>query len=221
MSFEVEIPSLYVDKTALLVIDMQNSFCHPQGSIGRAGADVSLMTATIAPVARLLQTANDIGMLHVWTIQEHYPDDVTRYAHRVKPHTLRHGGGPAALTACWESEIVDELKPYAEPPAELVRKHRFSGFLDTRLRTLLRMKGIDTLLICGVSTTLCVETTVRDAYQLDFDVILATDAVGTSTLEEHNNSLKTMQRWFCVGTTTEDLIERMRAATPFEATAST
>lgn len=209
------LPLLDFEHTALVVVDMQNGFISPQGSVGRAGADTSLMQATVAPVRRLIEAARRYGILDVWTIQEHYPDDRTRHAHRIIPHTLRRSSGPPALINTWDGEIVPELSDLASDPAEFIRKHRFSAFLDTRFETLLRMKGIDTLIICGVSTSLCVETSVRDAYQRDFDVIVASDAVGISSVDMHTASLRVIDRYFGMCVPTDEILSRLNDSQSF------
>lgn len=188
--------NLIPNETALLVIDMQNSWCHPQGSIGRNGYNATMMRNTVPYVKALVEACRKAGILDIWTIQNHYPDDITRKTHRIKPHTHRWTAGPPGLKNTWEAEVVDELKDLATGPAELIIKHRFSAFLDTRLDTLLRMKGINTLIICGVATTHCVETSVRDAYQRDYDVIVAEDAVAGLDLFDHEASLKLIRKTF-------------------------
>lgn len=198
---------LIPNETAILVIDMQNSWCHPNGSIARNGYDASMMRAVVPKVKELVTACRENGILDIWTIQNHYPDDITRKTHRIRPHTHRWKAGPPGLKDTWEAEIVDELKDLATGPAELVVKHRFSAFLDTRLETLLRMKGINTLLVCGVATTHCVESTVRDAYQRDFDVIVARDAVAALTLEDHEASLRLMNKVFGVVLEQERLLK--------------
>lgn len=199
--------SIIPKETALLVIDMQNSYCHPQGSIGRNGYDYTMMNATIPKVKELVEACRQAGILDIWTIQNHYPDDITRKTHRIKPHTHRWQAGPPALKGTWDAEIVDELKDLAKEPAELVIKHRFSAFFDTTLDTLLRMKGITTLVVSGVATTHCVETSVRDAYQRDYDVIVAEDAVAGLTLESHQSSLKLINKTFGLTLPNEEIIK--------------
>ncbi|WP_256760112.1 cysteine hydrolase family protein [Cohnella sp. WQ 127256] len=209
MATHPQLPDNYVlnsSETALLVIDMQNGFCSLQGSLGLNGVDVSHMKATIEPVKKLIKSSRKAGILDAWTIQEHYPDDVTRKNHRIIPHTLRFGSGPAALAHTWDSEVVDELKPLYIHPAEEIRKHRFSAFFDTRLDTLLRMKGIKTLIISGVSTSLCVETTIRDAYQRDYDVIIAEDAIATDSVEAHEWSMRIAAKYFGACMKTDEIV---------------
>ncbi len=198
------------EKTALLIIDMQNSYCNPEGSIGRNGYNSKMMNATIPRVKELLDVSKANDVLDIWTIQNHYPDDQTRNNRLITPHTHRWVAGPPGLKDTWDAEIVDELKEYADEKAELVTKHRFSAFLDTRLDTLLRMKGITTLIICGVATTHCVETSVRDAYQRDYDVIVAEDAVAGMSLEDHEASLRLINKVFGLVLSNEEIINLMQ-----------
>jgi len=198
------------EKTAFLIIDMQNSYCHLEGSIGRNGYDSTRMNATIPKVKELLDVSRANNILDIWTIQNHYPDDQTRHNRLIKPHTHRWKAGPPALKDTWDAEVVDELKGYIDDKAELVTKHRFSAFLDTRLDTLLRMKGITTLIIGGVATTHCVETSVRDAYQRDYDVIVAEDAVASQCLEDHEASLRLIDKVFGLVLSNEKIMELMK-----------
>lgn len=198
------------EKTALLVIDMQNSYCHPEGSIGRNGYDSSMMNATIPKVKELLEVSRSNQILDIWTIQNHYPDDQTRKNALITPHTHRWKAGPPALKDTWDAEVVDELKEFIDDKAELVTKHRFSAFLDTRLDTLLRMKGITTLIVTGVATTHCVETSVRDAYQRDYNVIVAEEAVAGLNKEDHDASLRLINKVFGLVLDNETIKSLMR-----------
>lgn len=202
--------NLIPNETALIVIDMQNGFCNYEGSISKGGGDISSMHATIPRVRELILACREAGIIDIWTLQQHYPDDITKKLHRITPHTLRWGAGPTALKGTWDSEIIDELKDLAQEPAEMVIKHRFSGFMDTRLDTLLRMKGINTLLVCGVATSHCVETTVRDGYQKDYDIIVPSDAVGAMSTEAHNASLSLIDRFFGVVLSSDDILRLIK-----------
>ncbi len=188
---------LAVNETALLVVDMQNGFIKDEGSLGRAGLNMELCKATVEPVKRLIEEARRAGIIDIWTVQEHYPNDITKVRRKTLSHIRKCGASISpALVRTWDSEIISDLKPYLKPDTEIIRKNRFSAFLDTRLETLLRMKGIKFLIICGVSTPLCVETTTRDAYQKDYDVIVVKDAVATSDLKLHENSLYVIGYYF-------------------------
>lgn len=198
--------------TALLVLDMQNGFCHPNGTIGKS-KDISLMRATIPNIKRIVAECRSVGIPDIWTIQEHHLSDRTRLNRKIPAHTQRSQHGPAAVARTWDAEIIEELQPLISDNVEVVRKHRFSAFFDTRLDTLLRMFGTRTLIVCGVTTTLCVESTVRDAYQRDYNVIVVEDAVGMSSRELHESSIRVMKTYFGVGVTTDQVSQIIRATT--------
>ncbi|MFJ4286872.1 cysteine hydrolase family protein [Paenarthrobacter nicotinovorans] len=176
-------------RTAIVAIDIQNSYVHTKGTIARGGADISMMAAVIPPIRDLVTAGRERGYSDIWTRHVHYPNDVTRTRHKILPHSLRWDAGPTVLKGTWDSEFADGVADLTQDPAEIVLKHRFSSFLDTRLDTLLRMNDVDTLILTGVTTTHCVETTARDAYMRDYDVIVVSDAVGALTQEAHDASL--------------------------------
>ena len=204
--------SLIAKETALLVIDMQNAFVSPEGSIGQRGADMSMCQATLEPIKKLIEECRAAGILDIWTKQEHYPDDITRKTHRIPPHTSTQCTVSPALVHTPDSDFCKELKPYVKENTEIIRKHRFSAFLDTRLETLLRMKGIKFLIICGISTPLCVESTTRDAYQKDFDVIVVEDGVATTSKVLHDNSLNVIRTYFGKVLDSSEVIELVKTA---------
>ncbi|RQW74661.1 cysteine hydrolase [Lysinibacillus composti] len=201
--------NLIPEETALLVIDMQNGYCHLNGSIGSTGADVSQMNATIPHVKKLVEECRAAGILDIWTKQHHYADDITKEKHRILPHNRRGKTVPKnlAIKNSWDSQFVDELKELAATSEEIIIKHRFSAFLDTRLETLLRMKGINTLIVCGVVTTHCVESTVRDGYQKDYDMIVVNEGVGAFSNEANRASLKLMNQYFGIVISQEEALK--------------
>jgi len=204
--------SLIAKETALLVIDMQNAFASLDGSIAKKGADMSICQSTIEPIKKLIEACREAGIIDIWTKQEHYPDDVTRSKHRIPPHTKSQCSVPPALVNTPDSDFYPELKSYITDTTEIIRKHRFSAFLDTRLETLLRMKGIRFLIICGISTPLCVETTTRDAYQRDFDVIVVEDGTATTSKTLHENSLNVIKTYFGKVLKSDEIVELIKTA---------
>lgn len=188
--------SLDAATTAILAIDIQNGFCDPEGSMSKAGGNIEMMRSTISPIRELVQVGRSQGIPDIWTKQEHYADDVTKKKHKILPHTLRWAAGPTGVKGTWDSEFCAEVADLVGSSEEIVVKHRFSSFFDTRLDTMLRMRGITTLVVTGVATTHCVETTVRDAYQKDYDVIVPAEAVGALDPKAHDASLWMIDRFF-------------------------
>jgi ureidoacrylate peracid hydrolase len=172
----MSINDLDVKHTALLVIDMQNAFCHPKGTLGVSGVDVEPAQAIIKPVRRLIERADAAGVPVLWTVQEHFEHDESRAKKRLASHTSKRAR-VSALAGTWDAEIVDELKDLATDPSVMITKHRFGAFHQTRLEMVLRMLGADALLVVGATTNACVETSIREAYLRDYDVIAVTDCI--------------------------------------------
>ena len=161
---------------ALLVIDMQNAFCHPEGTLGDSGVDVGPIQEAYRPLGRLVRAFQSAQIPVVWTVQTHLQPDRGRQGKRLPAHTERRSR-VAALAGTWDAEIIEELAGLADDPTMVVQKHRFGAFYETRLQALLGMLGVRTLFITGVTLNACVETTVREAYLRDYDVVAVTDCV--------------------------------------------
>lgn len=184
------------DRTAILAVDPQNSFVHPDGLIARNGGDIRMMAATLPYIRDIVNAGRERGVQDIWTQHVHYPNDSKWTRHQILPHSYRWDAGPTALKGTWEAEFHNDIKDLAESSTEIVVKHRFSAFLDTRLDTLLRMLDVRTLILTGMATTHCIECTARDAYQRDYDVIIPTEAVAAISKEGHDASLFMMDRVF-------------------------
>jgi ureidoacrylate peracid hydrolase len=163
--------------TGLLVVDMQNAFCHLNGTLSQDGADVSAIQQMFDPLANVVRACQFAGIPDFWSVQEHYENDATRQLHKLRPHTLKRFRVPS-LKGSWDAQIVDELQPLVNEQSEVFTKNRFGCFYNTQLEKLLAIHGIDTLIVTGVDMNVCVETTIREAYMRDFDVIVLRDCVG-------------------------------------------
>lgn len=161
---------------ALLVIDMQNAFCHPQGTLGDSGVDVGPIREIYQPLGQLIEAFKAAEIPVIWTVQAHLQPDRGRQKKRLPSHTERRSR-VAALAGSWDAEIIEELAEWADDATMVVQKHRFGAFYETRLEALLRMLGVRTLFIAGVTLNACVETTVREAYLRDYDVVAVTDCI--------------------------------------------
>lgn len=164
------------EQAALLVIDMQNAFCSPEGTLGISGVDVQPAQATIEPVRQLATAFADAGLPVIWTEQIHLADDAAR-ARKVLPSHTAKRARVLALSGSWDAALVDELSDLVTDPTYLVTKHRFGAFYQTRLDALLGMLGTQALFVTGVTANACVETTLREAYLRDYDVVAVVDAI--------------------------------------------
>ncbi len=176
MSGDANLSALDPGSAALLVIDMQNAFCHPEGTLGDSGVNVAPVQEIYEPMAQLIEACKAADLPVIWTVQEHLQPDRSRRQKRLPSHTERRSR-VAALAGTWDADIVDQLAHLADDPTMVVHKHRFGAFYETRLEVLLRMLGRRTLLITGVTLNACVETTIREAYLRDYDVVAVTDCI--------------------------------------------
>ena len=179
-------------ETALLVIDMQNGFCSTAGSMAKAQLNYQEQNRIIPAVAELVRSCHGAGLKVLWSLQQHYPNDVTRARHKIPTH-LQKLGVRVCTKGTWDAELVDELKPEVQPEDDVFAKHRSSCFYSTTLEAKLRLQGINTLIVCGVATNYCVESTIRDAYARDFDIIVVADAVASLWPDLHAATLKNVE----------------------------
>jgi ureidoacrylate peracid hydrolase len=163
-------------RSALLLIDMQNAFCHPDGTLGISGVDVTPARATYGPVRELATAFQAAGLPVIWTRQVHLARDAAREAKALAPHTAKRKQ-VSAISGSWDAQLVDELADLATDPTFVITKHRFGSFYETRLQSLLDMLGVKALFVAGVTANACVETTLREAYLRDYDVVAVTDAI--------------------------------------------
>jgi ureidoacrylate peracid hydrolase len=164
-------------RTALLVVDMQNAFCHAEGTLGVSGVDVAPAEAIVEPIRVLVEGCRGAGVPVLWSQQVHFAADAGRARKRLPSHTQKRAR-VSALAGTWDMEIVDGLRALAAAEPHLVfQKHRFGCFYETRLDAALRMLGSEALLVCGATANACVETTLREAYLRDYDVVAVTDCI--------------------------------------------
>jgi ureidoacrylate peracid hydrolase len=205
----VEIDSQILASSALLVIDMQNGFCHPDGSVAER-FDIAGYRKPIPHIARLIQTAHEVQVPVIWSRQEHREDDAGRLGHRIPNHTSKLRYVPC-LEGTWDSEILDELKPLVGESDVVVSKRRASCFFQTTLYEDLEARGIDTLVITGVATNYCVEATIRDAYARDFDLLIVRDACGSVWPDLHDATLRNSELFHGAVVSSDDVVTAMAA----------
>jgi ureidoacrylate peracid hydrolase len=207
-----------IRKSALVVVDMQNDFLHPEGAFAiRAREnpdriDMAFLSGTIPYVKKLLDGFRQAGRPVIYVAHLLKPD----YSDAQFPYwrTPARADGRANRTFMventWGSAIVDELKP--RDGEHLLAKKGFGGFSNTPLDTILRNLGIDTCVVCGVTTCVCVSTTVRGGVELNYRMILVKDAVAEVSRDVHDHELKTMQRIFADVKSTDEVLEMLHGA---------
>lgn len=185
--------NLVQGRTALLVIDMQNGFLDPKGSCARLGLDHTALRRAIPGVQKLLEVARSV----------HMPTIFTRYVYRsdyidggIVVNLLLPGLREArSLEAgSWDAEIAEEVNPTLDEM--VIDKNRPSAFYCTPMRTYLDGLGINSLIVCGITTNICVETTVRDAMHRDYRTWVVADAAAEFELDRHEHALNSMAWMF-------------------------
>lgn len=186
--------SLIPTRTALLVIDMQRDFLLPEGYAAQAGLDIKPLAAIIRPIGTLLAMARKVGLLIVHTREGHLPDlsDCPPYKLERSRRTNAEIGSKGPLGRLLVRgevghDFVEDLRPMA---GEIViDKPGYGAFAHTTLQEVLTKRGIDTLILTGVTTEVCVSSTLRTAVDLGYRCITVSDACASGDPALHKASL--------------------------------
>jgi biuret amidohydrolase len=181
-------------RMALVIIDMQRDFLEPGGFGAALGNDVSLLKAAVGPCRDLLAAARSADILVIHTREGHRPDLTDAPPHKVErgdPATRIGAPGPMGRILVRGEpghDIIPELYPAAGEP--VIDKPGKGAFYQTDLELMLKNRGIETLLVCGVTTEVCVNTTVREANDRGFRCIVLADCCASYFPEFHDMGLK-------------------------------
>src|ERR1700723_1333852 len=176
--------------TAIIIVDMQNDFCHPYGWLAHIGVDVAPARRPIAPLSRLLPVLRRKSVPVIWLNWGNRPDRLNlspALLHVYNPtgtgvglgDPLPKNGARVLELGSWAAAIVDEL--VVEPGDVHVAKYRMSGFQDTMLDSILRNLGVTTILFAGVNADQCVLCTLQNANFLGYDCLLIEDCTATTS----------------------------------------
>ncbi len=200
--------------TALIVVDMQNAYLSKGGYLDLAGFDLSGADAVIATTAKLIARLREAGMPIIFLqngwdpayVEAGGPDSpnqaksnalkVMRKRPELNSQLLAKGG--------WDYALHDDM--HREPGDLLIQKSRYSGFINTPLDSMLRSRGITHVLVAGVASNVCVETTIRDAFGLEYHAIMVTDCclqAGPRAL--HDATIFNVETFFGWTTTSEQI----------------
>lgn len=189
--FDIEIDP---ERTAIVMIDMQRDFLQPGGFGESLGNDISLLTAAVKPCADLLETARRLGMLIIHTREGHRPDMLDAPAAKVErgsPKARIGDIGPMGRILIRGEEghdLIPELYPL--PGEAVIDKPGKGAFYATDLHTILNNRGIENLIVCGVTTEVCVHTTVREGNDRGYRCIVPGDCCASYFPEFHEVGLK-------------------------------
>lgn len=180
-----------LDNTALMIIDMQRDFLYPGGFGEQLGNDVSVTNAIIPNVQEILEKAREKGMLVIHTREGHRPDltDVPVSKQRRGGNIGEEGPmGRILVRGEYGHDIVDELKPIK---GEVVLDKPGKGaFYQTDLETILRNRNIQSLLVAGVTTHVCVQSTIREANDRGYECLMLEDCCAAFDPQDHEDSIR-------------------------------
>lgn len=192
---------------ALFVIDMQNAFLHEDGYLARSGKDIKPYKAIVGSIQRLVTVMR----------KNRFPIIYCRHAYRrgyidggilINELFPSDKSAQAWLDGSWDTEIYEPLKP--EESDIVIKKNRYSAFWGTDLDQLLRNLNVDSVIITGIHTNVCCDSTARDAVYRDYRVYFVSDATATNDETLHRATLETMRRYFGIVLTTDEVIKHIK-----------
>src|SRR3990167_1980861 len=188
--------------SCLLVVDVQNDFVSPRGSAAQRGDDVSAAQAMVPRLVRLIEEARRISLpvVYIKTTHSEWTDTPSWLYRKSQENTLS-----TCREGSWGAEFFDGISPL--PQERVVIKHRYSAFINTDLHTVLNAKGIQSVLVTGVATNVCVETTARDAYMYDYYVTLVEDCAAAYDPKLQKNTLENIRRHFGLAASSREIME--------------
>ena len=178
-------------KSAFVVVDMQNDYCHDEGTYPRNGLKCFEIEKVVETAANAIEGCKErqipvVYLRMAWNSDARgYPIDAGLIVDKSRPF-LRHEG---LRRGTWGAEILAQMPP----PDYVIEKTRYSGFHNTALEALLRGLTADTIFLAGVITNVCVEATARDAFHRDFRIVVLSDCVSGFNRKLHDASLETLK----------------------------
>jgi ureidoacrylate peracid hydrolase len=188
----------YKINPALIVIDVQNGFVSKGGSYDLLKMDTSNYRAVIPVIKELIEISRAAGIPVFYTqaVRESSGIDLLTKTHKILPKSReeRIMRKPICVRGTWDAGVVDDIKPAARD--HIVIKRRDSAFHDTEINVWLKSLGIDTLIFSGIDTSICVETSLREAFNIGYDIILISDATASSNRKHYESTLDNVRGYY-------------------------
>lgn len=196
---------LDASRTALIVIDVQVDFAAPHGAMGRIGLDLPRTETAIDQIDRLIGAARAAAVPIVFVRVVTRPETDSK---ALRGFMQRLGRDPdRSVAICRAGETgSDYYRVVPEPYDMQIEKTLFSSFVGTDLDALLRARGIDTLMLCGLTTDCCVDCTARDGFHRDFHIFIAADACAAFDLETHEAALSGLTKNCAIALDTDAVV---------------
>jgi ureidoacrylate peracid hydrolase len=190
----------------LIVVDVQNDFVSAEGSAARRGEDVTAALSIVPRLTRLIDEARRVGLTIIYVKTTHSewtdaPSWIYRSSQKSGLNTCREGS--------WGAEFYEGISPL--PSERVVIKHRYSAFINTDLNTVLKARDIQSVLVTGVATNVCVETTARDAYMFDYYVTVVEDCAAAYDAKLHSATLENIRRHFGLVASSDEITDSWKA----------
>lgn len=197
------------EHAALVVVDVQNDFCAPGGMMDKEGNDLEAVQQMAAALPRLIAEARAAGVLVVF-VRNVYTTEPNSYLSDVwleQAARQRKGSytvSPVCAPGSWEGDFYGDVRPLPDEP--VVTKHRFSGFHNSDLETVLRARSTRTVVLAGVASNVCVETTAREAFVRDYYVVFLSDGTATYSHPAHEATLRVIDQFFGEVASIDDVV---------------
>lgn len=188
----------------LIVVDMQNGFVSKKGSYDRLGMNTDDYRKIIPKIKDLIALCrnSDIPIFYTEAVRESSGIDLLTRVHRLLPLAREERLKiPICIRGTWDGQTIDDLKPTEKD--HVVIKRRDGAFQDTELRVWLQSEGINTLVFCGVDTSICVETSLREAFNIGYDVVLISDATASGIRKHYETTLERVRDYYGVVATVD------------------
>jgi ureidoacrylate peracid hydrolase len=192
-------------RTAVVLIDLQRDFLHPDGWYAQSGVDIGHMRRVIEPTHELVRAARAAGAPLIWTRHGFRGAEDGGPFFELRPF-LAEGG---LRLDTWGFELLDDLD--VRPEDWIVEKNRLSAFFNTKLELVLRALKAETVLVTGVLTNQCVAATSKDAMFRDFKTIVVEECTGTTLPHLHEPALEMMRVGWCEVRTLQDVVGELSA----------
>lgn len=195
--------------TALIVVDVQNDFVHSEGALAkvakRAGFDMSMIQEMVPRLVKFIEEARKVKLPII------YVKGVNSRWDKSEVWTEVRGNESIVEEGSWGAEFYEGISPREDE--RIVLKHRYSTFIGTNLDLILRSLGIKTVIMTGVATNICVESTARDAFQRDYRVVFVSDLTATFSEQAHEATLFNISIAFGTVVSTKELISAWSSMT--------
>jgi|SRR6266480_3349284 ureidoacrylate peracid hydrolase len=188
----------YEINPALIVIDVQNGFVSKGGSYDLLGIETSHYREAVPKIRDLIIICRNAGIPVFYTqaVRESSGIDLLTKTHKILPKSReeRIMKRPICIRGTWDGDIVDDIKPVEGD--HVVMKRRDSAFHDTEIEVWLKSVRVDTLIFCGIDTSICVETSLREAFNVGYDIVLVSDATASSNRKHYESTLENVKDYY-------------------------